>query len=91
MSDALARYWQLEATLVRVRWIHRGLESKDEDEILDEMDGAWSRLSVEEQSVVNAAPPRSLLLEPGAGMRTMMDSDVWLHRELPPRNNREAA
>lgn len=86
MSDALAKYRELEARLVHIRWIHRGLESQEEDEILDKMDGAWSRLSVQEQSEVNAAPPRSLLQREHAITRTRMDTDVWLYRELPPRS-----
>ncbi|KYF83581.1 hypothetical protein BE11_44945 [Sorangium cellulosum] len=86
MSDALARYQELEEELVRIRWIHQGLESQEEDEILDKMDGAWSRLSPAEQSEVNAAPARSLLRREHAITRTRMDTDVWLHRELPPRS-----
>ncbi|WP_437714494.1 hypothetical protein WMF45_50015 [Sorangium sp. So ce448] len=86
MSDALAKYRELEARLVHIRWIHRGLESQEEDEILDKMDGAWSRLSAQEQSEVNAAPPRSLLQRERAITRTTMDTDVWLYRELPPRS-----
>ena len=86
MSDALARYWGLEAELVRIRWIHGGLESQEEDEILDKMDGAWSRLSAQEQSELNAAPPRSLLRSSHAITRMTMDMDVWLYRELPPRS-----
>jgi len=86
MSDALAQYRGLEAELVHIRWIHQGLESQKEDEILDKMDGAWSQMSAEEQSEVNAAPPRSLLRSGHAITRTMMDMDVWCYRELPPRS-----
>lgn len=90
MSEALMRYRRLEDELVRLRWIHRGLESSQEDEILEKMDAAWSRLSMEEQAEVSAEPVRSLLRESSPIMRTIVDEDVWNYRELPPRRKEVA-
>jgi hypothetical protein len=90
MSEALARYRQLENELVRIRWIHRGLESPEEDDILDKMDAAWSRLSSAEQAKVSAEPVRSLLRKGHLIERTMVDEDVWNYRELPPRRKEVA-
>ena len=89
MSDALSRYRALEDKLAYVRWLHQGLESQAEDQILDEMDGVWFRLSAQEQAELNAASPRSFL-ESGRPLRTIVDTDVWLHRELPPRSTEAA-
>lgn len=90
MSEALARYRRLEAQLVQTRWIHRGLESPEEDDILDKMDGAWSRLSAEEQIEVSAEPVRSLLRDGLPAVRVTHDEDVWSYSELPPRRKEVA-
>jgi len=89
-SEALERYRALESQLVRVRWIHGGLESPEEDDILDEMDGAWSKLTNEERVQINAEPSRSLLRAGAPATRLMRDADVWTYPELPPRR-KEAA
>ena len=90
MSEALARYKRLEDELVRLRWVHRGLESPEEDDILEKMDAAWSLLSAGEQAEVGADPVRSLLRESHLVTRTMVDEDVWIYRELPPRRKEVA-
>ena len=90
MTEALAKYRRLDQELVRVRWIHRGLESPEEDEILEKMDDAWSRLAADEQAQVNAEPVRSLLREGRPTTRSMVDEDVWIYRELPPRRKEVA-
>ncbi|WP_437317596.1 hypothetical protein [Sorangium sp. So ce385] len=90
MSEALERYRLLENELVRIRWIHRGLESPEEDDILEKMDAAWSRLSAEEQVAVGAEPVRSILRESPLLTRTVVDEDVWVYRELPPRRKEVA-
>jgi hypothetical protein len=90
MSEALAKYRRLENELVRIRWIHRGLESPEEDDILEKMDVAWSRLSAEEHAAVSAEPVRSLLRERPLPTRTVVDEDVWAYRELPPRRKEVA-
>ncbi len=63
MSDTLATYRALESDLARIRWIHRGLESREEDDVLEKMDHAWARLSDAEQALVSAEPARSFLRE----------------------------
>ncbi len=90
MSEALAKYRSLEDELVRIRWIHRGAESPEEDELLEKMDAVWSRLSAEDQAAVSAEPIRSLVRESPLPIRTVVDEDVWVDRELPPRR-KEAA
>lgn len=90
MSEALDRYRALENELVRIRWIQRGAESPEEDEILENMDVVWSRLSKEDQVVVSAEPARSLVRKSPLLTRTVVDEDVWVYRELPPRR-KEAA
>ena len=90
MSEALTKYRRLEEEFVRTRWIHRGIESPEEDVILEKMDSAWSRLTAEEQVVVNAEPVRSLLREGRPTTRSMVAEDVWLYRELPPRRKEVA-
>ena len=90
MSETLAKYRRFENELVRVRWIHHGLESPEEDDILERMDAAWSRLSAGEQSEVSAEPARSLLRESHLVTRKIEDENVWVYRELPPRRKEVA-
>ena len=90
MSEALARYKRLENELVRIRWIHRGLESTDEDDTLEKMDSAWLHLSASEQAEVSAEPVRSFLRKSPLLTRTVVDEDVWMYRELPPRRKEVA-
>ncbi|MBK8253215.1 MAG: hypothetical protein IPK82_11185 [Polyangiaceae bacterium] len=90
MSEALDTYRCLENELVRIRWIHRGAESPEEDEHLEKMDAVWSRLSPEDQALASAEPVRSLVRESPIPTRTVVDEDVWVFRELPPRR-KEAA
>lgn len=90
MSDALKRYRELEARLVRARWIHVGIESTEEDEVLDQMDGAWSMLSTEEQATLNAEGAQSLLRDEHPATRITEDEDVWLFPDLPPRRKEVA-
>jgi len=58
--------------------------------VLEKMDAVWSRLSAEDQAVASAEPVRSLVRESPLPIRTMVDEDVWVYRELPPRR-KEAA
>jgi hypothetical protein len=90
MSEALAKYRGLEEELVRVRWIHRGLESAEEDDILEKMDGVWSQLTAGERAAVSAEPGRSLLREGRPTTRSIVDEDVWVYQELPPRRKEVA-
>lgn len=90
MTSALERYRALEDQLVRARWIHSGFESPEEDDILDEMDGAWSELTAAERAQVNAEPARSLLRAGVPTVRFTRDADVWSYPELPPRRKEVA-
>ena len=90
MSEALAKYRRFRETLVRVRWIHRGLESQEEDDLLEKMDGVWSRLSADEQAEVSAEPVRSILREGRPHVRNIGDENVWDYRGLPPRRKEVA-
>lgn len=58
MSKELVRYRQLERRLWMTRWRHQGVESPDEDEILDEMEVAWMDLSEGEQAILRSEGPR---------------------------------
>ena len=90
MTEVLARYRCLENELVRIRWVHRGAESPEEDELLEKMDAVWSRLSAEDQAIASAEPIRSLVRESPLPIRMVLDEDVWVHRELPPRRKEDA-
>jgi hypothetical protein len=59
--DAWTRYERLWSQLIRVRWIHAGFESPEEDELLEQMDETWLLLTPEEQTRISAQPSRSLL------------------------------
>lgn len=82
----LERYRNLESALVHVRWVHRGLESAEEDALLDEMEAAWQDLSPEEQALIDAEPPRSLIRSPQQAPRTLAEpEDLVLHSPRGPR------
>ena len=78
MSSAFEEYKHLENELVMTRWVHLGLESSEEDDILDQMDGAWCKLAAEEQARFNAEGARSLLRDSPVVTRiAYYDEDVW--------------
>jgi hypothetical protein len=58
MTREIVRYRQLQRRLWLTRWRHEGIESSEEDQILDEMDVAWRELSEGEQAVLRAEGPR---------------------------------
>ena len=47
--------------LIRIRWIHSGIESDEEDRILEKMDVAWWDLTEEDRKYLQGLPTRSLL------------------------------
>lgn len=53
MSATLERYRALSARLAAVRDQHGGGNSPEEDNVLDEMDIAWSELTDEEQALLD--------------------------------------
>ncbi len=61
MSDALQRYRSLEADLIHIRWQYAGLESEEEEPILDAMEEVWYELSEEEQQVLYREGTKSLI------------------------------
>lgn len=90
MSDALKRYRDLEGRLIRIRWLHQGRESPEEDEILDAMDAAWWKLAESERSLLDAEGVRSLVRHGALPIRAANDEDVWSNPGEPPRR-REVA
>ncbi len=63
MSDALQRHRALERELIYIRWKHAGLESKEEEAILDAMEEIWYELSEEEQDELNSEGTQSLIYD----------------------------
>ena len=61
MSDALQRYRALEEDLIHIRWQYAGLESEEEEPILDDMEEVWYELSEEEQQVLYREGTKSLI------------------------------
>ncbi len=49
MSKPLEEYRNLLQRLKHVRWLNCDVDSDAEDEILDDMDGVWYRLSTEDR------------------------------------------
>jgi len=83
---ALERYRKLEDDLALVRWLHLGLPSQQEDEILDKMDGAWWALTDGERALIDGEPPRSLIRDPGQRpTRILVDVDVEKEPGSPVR------
>jgi len=77
MSERLGAYRQLEARLAWLRWIHAGLETPDEEALVDEMEAAWWLLSAEEREVANSELVPTLTSAPPALDRDTRDEDVW--------------
>ena len=48
MSEALDRYRELESKLLELRKSNGGEEFLEEDDLLDEMDVAWSKMTDED-------------------------------------------
>jgi len=54
----LKKYLEAEKKLKILRLANRGEESKEEEDLLDEMDSIWSKLSQEEMHILNAMKPK---------------------------------
>lgn len=78
MSDALQQHRDLERELIYIRWKYAGLESEEEDSILDAMEDIWYELSEEEQNELNSEGTKSLMRDNDAKSlaRDWMDKDV---------------
>lgn len=61
MSDGIRRHRELERRLKHVRRANRGLESSEEEGILDEMEQLWWQLSEEERKILDNDDPESLI------------------------------
>lgn len=61
MSDAMNRYLDSLDQLVRIRWLHEGQESPQEDELLEEMDRTWWTMAQQERDHVQSLPTRSIM------------------------------
>ena len=93
MSAPLDHYRKLEERLRYLRWLSQGLESVQEDTLLEEMDDVWWELSEEERAIAEAERPRSLIRDGlgNAPRRQLVDTDVKVSPSAAPRTTEEAA
>lgn len=79
MSDALQQHRALERELIYIRWKYAGLESEEEESILDAMEDIWYELSEEEQNELNSEGTQSLMRDNNtkSSARDWMDEDIW--------------
>jgi len=61
MSEAMKKYRRLEERLIWMRWINRGHEAPEEEDLLEEMTEAWMGLSDQEQELIRQEGPKSLI------------------------------
>ena len=66
MTREFVHYRQLERRLWLIRWRNGGEESVEEDDVLDEMDRAWMKLSERERSILRGEGPRCWPMDPTA-------------------------
>jgi hypothetical protein len=82
----LEKYRGYERQLVRVRWLHRGLHSGEEDEVLENMEAVWWELSDADRQLLESEPPKSLIRALAeVGMRVLQDRDVLADPQSVPR------
>ena len=80
MSDALQRHRALERDLIYIRWQYAGLESEEEEPILDAMEEIWYELSEEEQNELNSEGTKSLIRDDAKSSvseRRWTDGNIW--------------
>ena len=63
MSEFLEKYRELEGDLANLRWLNGGVESAEEEPILDEMEALWHDLSAEEQDMLNKENAQTLMVD----------------------------
>lgn len=92
-SPAWHEYRRQERRLIHVRWRHRGLESEEEELILEAMTDAWVGLTDEERRELDSEPPRSLIRTSSDARRRRLefDVDVFDFDRAPVRTLGEAA
>ena len=83
MSDALQRHRALERELIYIRWKHAGLESGEEESILDAMEEIWYDLSEEEQNELNNEGTKSLIRDNDA--KSSVDTRDGMDEEINKR------
>jgi hypothetical protein len=76
MAEVIGKYKELQKKLTFVRWINDGLESEEEDVILELMDKCWLELTDEEREEINANPVKSLTCTEFTPVRVMVDTDL---------------
>ena len=79
MSSAFGTYRRLQEKLLWIRWMHLGLESADEDALLEEMDGVWWNLTADERKSISAEPPRADPIQDKQNVPGLVDVDVKEH------------
>lgn len=85
LTREFVHYQRLERRLWFIRWRNGGEESVEEDEILDEMDKAWFRLSEQEQAILRAEGPNcwpmdsSALPPQFADARWIAEPEPWAY------------
>ena len=76
MSETLERYRFLERDLIYIRWRHAGLESEEEEPVLDAMEEVWYELSEEEQQLLYSEGTQSLIRDT-IPHYCWIDGDIW--------------
>ena len=76
MSEAFERYRSLERDLIYIRWRHAGLESEEEDPVLDAMEEVWYELSENEQQLLYSEGTKSLIRDT-IPHYCLIDEDIW--------------
>lgn len=61
MSTSLDNYLFCLNKLIRLRWLFSGMESHEEDDLLEEMDSIWWSLTEQERAEIQKIPSRSVL------------------------------
>ena len=69
MSEAMGAYRRLEERLIWLRWVHRGHEAPEEEELLEEMTEAWMKLDQHEQLRIRQEGPKTLIATTASATR----------------------
>ena len=88
MSDALQQHRALERELIYIRWKYAGLESEEEESILDAMEEVWYELSEEEQDELNSEGTKSLIRDNDDKEESPMETP-WIVIYWDSSNKRE--
>lgn len=73
--DAMGEYRKLEKKLAYTRWLNDGLESEEEDCILDDIDAAWTDLSESEKDLIRGEGPKTFIRkDPAKSVRRLVDT-----------------